>query len=407
MRVLTSITGSQGHARDMLPLVRAIAEAGHEVLVVLPPSLAPVYATEAVRVEAVLPEMSESIMSVIAAGAEKRAREAAESGLPERPPPAMTVFDEMLVMAGGPHITPTYRLLLALAKEFSPDIVVRDSAEVAITLVAEELGLPHISGPSGTTPLIDIERLVEPLNERREELGLTPKFDPGALYRYGRFDSVPERYAFSAFDLPPAIRYRQPAIVARDEVLSREIADLPTDKPLVVAAMGTVLKALWEFAQYGPPSDVDPFKVLLQSLATGLSELDCYAVLATGGLPTDGVEFGPNVHVVDQMAQPLLLQCADLFITHGGYNSIREAMIAGTPMAVLPQFGDQPFNADQLEKLSLGKTVPATSAAAVHDTCQAVLSSAAIRQEVRRARQEMLALPPVESVVAHVESLAS
>src|SRR5689334_17396872 len=128
MRVLTSITGSQGHARDMLPLVRAIAEAGHDVLVVLPPSLAPVYAGEPVRVEAVLPEMSDSIMAVIAAGAQARAREAAESGLPERPPPAMTVFDEMLVMAGGPHITPTYHLIMALAKDFQPDIVVRDSA---------------------------------------------------------------------------------------------------------------------------------------------------------------------------------------------------------------------------------------------------------------------------------------
>jgi N-glycosyltransferase len=390
----------------MLPLIRAIAEAGHEVLVVLPPSLASVYVNEPVRIEPVLPELTDSIMEVMRAGAEKRAREAAASGLPIAPPPSLTAFDEMLVMAGGPHISSSYRLIMALAKEFSPHLVVRDTAEVSITLVAEQLGLRYISGPSGCGHMIDPVRLVPLLNERREELGLTPNDDPAALYRYGRFDSVPERYSFSAFDVPYAIRYRQPSSVARDEVLSSAIARLPTDKPLVVAAMGTVLKALQQFAQFGPPQDSDPSKVLLQALATGLSELDCYGVLATGGLSMEGISVGDNVHVVNRMAQPLLLQCADLFITHAGYNSIRESMIGGTPMAVLPQFGDQPYHAERLEAMGLGKIIPATTAADVHDTCRAVLDSPAIGAEIRRAQREMMSLPSVESIVPHLESLA-
>jgi len=217
---------------------------------------------------------------------------------------------------------------------------------------------------------------------------------------------VPERYGFAAFDVPYAIRYRQSPIVARDEVLSREITDLPTDKPLVAAAMGTVLLQLREFFQFGPPQAEDPSKVLLQAIAGGLSSLDCYAVLATGGLSMEGIEVGDNVLVVERMAQPLLLQCADLFLTHGGYNSIRESMFGGTPMAVLPQFGDQPFHADLLQKMNLGRVVPETTARSVHDTCRTVLDDPAITQEVRRAHREMLALPSVDTVVPHLESLA-
>ncbi len=406
MRVLSSITGSQGHARDMLPLIRAIADAGHEVLVVLPPSLARIYESERVRVEPVLPEMHDSIMAVMTEGAERRAREAAETGRPLAPPPEMTAFDQMLVMAGGPHITPTYHALMALAEEFKPDLVVRDCAEVASTLVAEQLGLRYICGPSGAGSLIDPVRLVGMLNERRAEIGIPAAHDPAALYRHGRFDAVPERYSFAAFDVPYAIRYRQSPIVARDEVLSREIAELPTDKPLVVAAMGTVLLQLQEFYKFGPPQAEDPSKVLLQALAGGLSELDCHAVLATGGLSMDGIEVGSNVIVVERMAQPLLLQCADLFITHGGYNGIRESMFGGTPMAVLPQFGDQPYYAELLEKMNLGRVVPETSARAVRETCRVVLDDPGITQEIRRAHREMLALPGVDTVVPHLESLA-
>lgn len=406
MRVLSSVTGSMGHARDMLPLIRAIADAGHDVLVALPPSLAKVYEAERVRVEPVLPEMHDSVMAVVKAGAEKRHREAAESGLPVAPPPELTAFDEMLVMAGGPHITPTYRAIMALALEFKPNLVVRDSAEVAATLVAEQLGLRYISGPSGAGDLIDPVRLVDLLNDRRAELGIPLAHDPAALLRYGRFDSVPERYSFAAFDVPYAIRYRQSPIVARDEVLSREIADLPTDKPLVVAAMGTVLLQLREFFQYSSPEGEDPSKVLMQAIASGLSDLDCYAVLATGGVPMDGIEVGDNIHVVERMAQPLLLQCADLFLMHGGYNGIREAMFGGTPMAVMPQFGDQPFHADLVQKMNLGRVVPDTTAQAVRDTCRTVLDDPAITQEVRRAHREMLALPSVDTVVPHLESLA-
>ena len=46
---------------------------------------------------------------------------------------------------------------------------------------------------------------------------------------------------------------------------------------------------------------------------------------------------------------------ADVFVTHGGMNSVSEAMVYGTPMVVIPFVSDQPVNARCIEKLGIGK----------------------------------------------------
>ena len=43
-----------------------------------------------------------------------------------------------------------------------------------------------------------------------------------------------------------------------------------------------------------------------------------------------------------------------MFITHGGFNSISEAIINQVPMIVIPQIGDQFMNANQVKKHNMG-----------------------------------------------------
>jgi len=55
---------------------------------------------------------------------------------------------------------------------------------------------------------------------------------------------------------------------------------------------------------------------------------------------------------VDQLK--ILESSADIFITHGGQNSLMEALYYEKPCIVIPFFGDQPENAMQMEKLGCG-----------------------------------------------------
>jgi len=49
-----------------------------------------------------------------------------------------------------------------------------------------------------------------------------------------------------------------------------------------------------------------------------------------------------------------VLSLCHAFITHGGANSVHEALNFGVPLAVVPLFGDQPLNADSVVAAGAG-----------------------------------------------------
>ena len=62
-----------------------------------------------------------------------------------------------------------------------------------------------------------------------------------------------------------------------------------------------------------------------------------------------------NIHIYKSVPQLEVLNKADVFVTHGGMNSVSEALVYGVSMVVIPFVSDQPVNAQCIEKLGVGK----------------------------------------------------
>lgn len=62
----------------------------------------------------------------------------------------------------------------------------------------------------------------------------------------------------------------------------------------------------------------------------------------------------PNFVLREAVPQLEVLQRCGAMVTHGGANSVHEALRAGVPLAVVPIFGDQPSNADAVARAGAG-----------------------------------------------------
>ncbi|MFR9725976.1 glycosyltransferase [Streptomyces sp. MS19] len=393
MRVLCTAVGSPSHGRALLPLARALAGAGHAVTVAATEPVAPVFAEDDVTVVPVLPPLPFMDREEMSRGA----GDAGENG-------RIGVLARVLAER---YLPATWDVLAGLAREVRPDLLVRDGMDMAGCLLAERLGIAQVPIPSGFANVADPAALLAPLDRARERLGLPPGDGPASLYPYGRLDFLPPDWSFAARP-GPVLAYRQTTAVDRAAALPGWVARLPAGRPLVVVAFGTALPMVRAMTGGGrlPEGITDPAGALA-AIVAALSRMRCAAVVATGGMPLDGVEPGPYVRLAERIAQPLLLECADLFVHHGGYNGVREAIRTGTPMAVLPNFGDQPHNARRVEKLGLGVRLTDTRPAALAAAFEGVLGDADTVARARRAQRAVLALPDIGRAPADLEALAA
>ncbi len=102
---------------------------------------------------------------------------------------------------------------------------------------------------------------------------------------------------------------------------------------------------------------------LLRTFAAALAPLGGTVVVSTGA--TDPAALGPlpgDVLARRFVPQPEVLARAALFVTHGGMNSVNEAMYAGVPMLVVPQGADQPMVARRVVELGAGLSIPTRDA---------------------------------------------
>ncbi len=115
-----------------------------------------------------------------------------------------------------------------------------------------------------------------------------------------------------------------------------------TEKAVIYISLGTVVKGAGTF-----------FKKCIEAFR----EEEVEVILSIGrDFPIERLGKIPNnFHVYPTVPQISVLKKTDVFVTHGGMNSVSEALACGVPMVVIPFMADQPTNAQRIEELGLGR----------------------------------------------------
>lgn len=153
----------------------------------------------------------------------------------------------------------------------------------------------------------------------------------------------------------------------REERGDPEVTDwlAASDAPLVYVSLGSFLSVR---------SDV------LARIAEALRGLDVRVALAAGSTPVEELGEVPRSWLVRPfLPQVTLLRGAALAVSHGGNNSVTEALTAAVPLLLLPLSTDQFAGAAAVEEAGLGEALDPNAASAV---------------ELRAAARRLLALPP-------------
>jgi zeaxanthin glucosyltransferase len=95
----------------------------------------------------------------------------------------------------------------------------------------------------------------------------------------------------------------------------------------------------------------------LELLAEVVAHRNIDVILAADEELVRGIALPPAIHRLSWAPQRSILQGADLFITHGGLSSIKEAVWEGVPMLVVPQAYDQHGNAARVVFHGLGDRI--------------------------------------------------
>ena len=384
MRVLLATTANNGHFGPMLPFAGACQRAGHDVLVAAPESFAGAVERAGHR-HWTCPDIDPNERAAVhakflAAEPEKR--------------------NEIMVTLGAElaarSIMPG---MLAAIDEWRPDVILREIGELGSAIAGELRGVPCVQMLIGLDKFVDftLPLAARALVGYRTSLGLAPDPDGANLYRAPSFSLLPPSLEVPRAEVGPEVhRFRVPVA---------DSAPLPAwwvgdEAPLVYATFGTVAA--------GVPFAAAAFNTVVESLADLPVRL--LVTVGDGGDPSAWSALPPNVHVERWVPQQDVLANAAAMVCHGGTGTVLGGLTAGVPMVVVPQFADQPDNAERVAAIGAGIGIGAGEAAPVRAeevraAVHSVLTEPSYRAAAGAIAKEIAALPPVDEAVGFLAQL--
>lgn len=383
MRILFSSTWGYGHVFPMVPLARAARDAGHEVL----------WATNEPSCHLV----GAAGLEVVAAGLDTEGVEGVKqrlrAGLKGRRPEnrAAYAFPHMF---GGWATAPMVTDLLPLARDWSPDLLVHEAAELASPLVGAVLDVPSVTHSfGGAVPAAVLAEAGDLLSELWTGHGVEPRPYAGS-FTCAYLDICPTSVQTQPLDHIAARQPLRPVPYTGEAAGALPAIVQDTDRtPLVYLTLGTV-------QNHGP---------VLSAAVHGLAGLDARVLVAVGP-DGDTAALGrqpAHVSVQRWVCQSEVLPRCAVVVSHAGSGTFLGALAHGLPQLCLPQAADQFRNSHAAVETGAGLKLHPDQATptAVADAVRRLLTEESFRRAALVLAGEIQAMPAPAEVVRLLERL--
>jgi MGT family glycosyltransferase len=238
-------------------------------------------------------------------------------------------------------------------RAFAPAAIAVDCMAYAGIIAAERLGVPYVGvcaglkilkeGPFQPAYMNDMDRLLPLRKALFERYGLAPEFR--LLECLSRFANVvfTTRAFVGDMAVPANVHLVGPStpLGLRGDEPAFPWEQLRVDRPIVYAAFGSV-------------HTKDALADILTSLGAATRRLGAQLVVSSEALAARNPVPDEDFLVISYAPQPQLLERVDAFLTHGGANSVMEALCAGTPLLIVPLSNDQPWQAHLVTQRGVG-----------------------------------------------------
>lgn len=254
-------------------------------------------------------------------------------------------------------------------------------------LVREYLRIPGISSSASflfpdhffeNIPLYPDEEGKLLFDKIKERFGVSPKNYLQFMRNDGELNIVYTSRYFQPNDelyLEGKYTFIGPNMIERNQKHDFPIEELKNHKVLFIS-LGTVLQNMEKF-----------FNTCIEAFA----DFDGKVVISTGQTANfDKINPAPDHFIIRPYVPQLeVLKYTDIFITHGGMNSVNEAIYYETLLVVVPFDKDQPAVAKRLEELEAGCTLSLDN---VHidilkDTVSTVLTKNTYQKGIKKIKE--------------------
>ncbi|MGW5355921.1 glycosyltransferase [Streptomyces sp. NPDC004031] len=301
-----------------------------------------------------------------------------------------------------PHARVTLPGIERAVAAFRPDVLAVDQHAVAGAVAAHRAGLPWASLAPTTMELTRPYRalpLVEAwIHERMAEIwtaagmpGRPPhdlRFSPHLLVGFtGEALNGP-------LDWPDNARLVGPALAARPPDTSFPWEWLDPARRHVLVTVGTLALDLAE----------DFHARVVEALRPIAGSVQAIVIAPDGTVPG-----APGADVLVRPRAPVLelMPRLDAVVSHGGLNTVCEALAHGVPLVVAPIKGDQPLNAARVAAVGAGRRVrfPSARPEELRGALLAVLDDPSYRAAAGRVRDSFAAAGGAAAAARHLEGL--